>query len=342
MPGPVVYVAVGICAVVAVVAFKEFVYDPHIGPELRRWREEMRERRRYRQQRRLHEPFSARRHDDDDSSTSPSSRSSSDASSNPDPGSSIELNDLLEREAEAWRARGAQAGTGTGLRHRNVPASNQSAPQNILDDHEPLGQSTLAVLQPTPSAPQDTNVLFEYPASPTLSPVSSPSPSTSSLTLSSNFTVPSLPPTPQPPQLSTPQTQTPMQALEQPQSPTSEMDPLSASTLTSINAYFSLGNSPNSTGTPGTPVPLSPAPGAGTLSPPAGAISPFTVLSPNSEPVELSASGSDGEMFSGSDSGSDGSGLDGPGLDDLGSDDPDFDSGFDDFEDIVSLVNSAH
>ncbi|KAH8092469.1 hypothetical protein BXZ70DRAFT_455082 [Cristinia sonorae] len=46
MPGPMIYVAVAIGTVAAVVAFKEFVYDPHIAPKVEAWQETRRRERR--------------------------------------------------------------------------------------------------------------------------------------------------------------------------------------------------------------------------------------------------------------------------------------------------------
>ncbi|KAH9077211.1 hypothetical protein EDB83DRAFT_1687303 [Lactarius deliciosus] len=45
MPGPVLYVAVAISAVAAVIVFKEFVYDPHFRPRISAWRDSRQRRR---------------------------------------------------------------------------------------------------------------------------------------------------------------------------------------------------------------------------------------------------------------------------------------------------------
>ncbi|KAH8999144.1 hypothetical protein EDB92DRAFT_934931 [Lactarius akahatsu] len=45
MPGPVLYVAVAISAVAAVIVFKEFVYDPHFRPKISAWRDSRQRRR---------------------------------------------------------------------------------------------------------------------------------------------------------------------------------------------------------------------------------------------------------------------------------------------------------
>ncbi|KDQ63950.1 hypothetical protein JAAARDRAFT_187345 [Jaapia argillacea MUCL 33604] len=201
MPAPAaaVYVAVAITGVAVVIAFKEFVYEPHIAPKLEKWAEEYVASRRER--RRLRGLVPSRPH-----TTLFESRPPSPLRSGDDNQSTHELERLVAREiapeVDEWR-NGVESHV---LRRRTRPAgqtastmmddSNISIPFTTLrpthvlaNTDEPAtptstirgrtstlsdfgaGSSTLHSLGPADSASQVAERLTSYTS---LSPVSSP------------------------------------------------------------------------------------------------------------------------------------------------------------------------
>ncbi|KAI0254662.1 hypothetical protein BJV78DRAFT_866940 [Lactifluus subvellereus] len=120
MPGPVIYVAVAISAVAAVIVFKEFVYDPHFRPRFSSWRES-RQRRKAKPHARTGPSSSS---DSDDGKPSGPRRASQghrsqfmrSAESTPN----IELQHLIASEVETLGSSAETEGDNTGIRLRRV------------------------------------------------------------------------------------------------------------------------------------------------------------------------------------------------------------------------------
>ncbi|KZV72133.1 hypothetical protein PENSPDRAFT_683987 [Peniophora sp. CONT] len=274
MPAPMVYVAVSVCTVAAALAFKEFVYDPHLRPKLQEFWEEQRQRRR-----RRHQPMAQRGRRDDSSSGS-----SNDLGDDNVPlgfhhavplGSlhgGIELETLVAQEVDAWR-NGVEVRPDTsGLRQRTARGMESSStflpPAHIMDQHDTAGFST-PPMQPT----RASDVLFDSADSPEFRAETPTLASMSSRTLS------------------------PEAPISRSSTPNSDL--LSPSMLTAADAAYFTSGSPSTLS--GSPV-RSPPTIAGVLSPRDGAMSPFSdLMSPPSEFAELSdarLSDSDEEMFS--------------------------------------------
>ncbi|THH18606.1 hypothetical protein EW146_g2428 [Bondarzewia mesenterica] len=173
MPAPAVYVVVVLSTTVAAVAFKQFVFDPHLRPIISAWWESRRRRR---------APILISVHprsdssDDDEPHAHGDSRPfvrrtslSSDHSNSP-----IELEELVAREVDEWRS-GVDVNrdeSGLRLRHTRGPSSSQTlSTPNYMDEHEHESVS-IPPMQPTRSQ-GSREVLFEYPQSPILHPQSS-------------------------------------------------------------------------------------------------------------------------------------------------------------------------
>ncbi|KAF9779421.1 hypothetical protein BJ322DRAFT_349948 [Thelephora terrestris] len=110
MPGPAVYVVVAIGAVATGYVLKQFVYDPHIAPIIRDWREQRNARRNSRQ--RPYSPVPA-------APEYRSPRRSPTPSRSPSP---IELDTVVASEVDGWRSFAS-------MRHRRT--------NNALDDRIP-------------------------------------------------------------------------------------------------------------------------------------------------------------------------------------------------------------
>ncbi|KAJ7720511.1 hypothetical protein B0H16DRAFT_1738772 [Mycena metata] len=160
MPAPAVvgvYVLAAVGSIAAGLAFKEFVYEPHIAPRVERWAEEFLAKRQARRARRaVPVPAdSAFGHGDDDAGTG------TDAG---DGKSAYELESLVENEVRQWRAQVGE-GSGAGLRHRRrVPApgtGSSSMAGSALDESNIL-------IPYSPMSPTHVHVLFD-PATDALS-----------------------------------------------------------------------------------------------------------------------------------------------------------------------------
>ncbi|RPD67403.1 hypothetical protein L227DRAFT_538536 [Lentinus tigrinus ALCF2SS1-6] len=217
MPAPAVYAVFGVIVVVAAgIAFHELVYEPHIAPKVEAWAENFVERRRQRRRQRegpvLTQPVDE--HGDENGSR----RSTSFDDNRGDAGASIELEQLANRERDAWR----HSHNASGLRHRRpaggLDESNTFIPHPVMepthvifDGSEPPspGHSIRTsvpssmdnspahpaiVLQPVPRSPSPSSRV----ASPRLpTPMSLYSgPSSPSITLSERSSLSSRRPTP--------------------------------------------------------------------------------------------------------------------------------------------------
>ncbi|KAF8272456.1 hypothetical protein EI94DRAFT_294182 [Lactarius quietus] len=138
MPGPVLYVAVAISAVAAVIVFKEFVYDPHFRPKLSAWREGIASRQRRRARPHLRSPSSTSS-DSEDGSQPPSQRGAlgkSNELTRPagySATSQIELRELIASEVESLRSSGEEVDkTSVRLRHKRNTHGRRVEPRHTL------------------------------------------------------------------------------------------------------------------------------------------------------------------------------------------------------------------
>ncbi|KAH9062732.1 hypothetical protein EDB87DRAFT_257230 [Lactarius vividus] len=131
MPGPVLYVAVAISAVAAVIVFKELVYDPHFRPKISAWRDS-RQRRRARPHLRS---VSSTSSDNEDGSQPPPQRGilgKGNELKQPveySATSQIELRELIASEVESLRSSGEEVDK-TSIRFRHKRNSRDRRVEN--------------------------------------------------------------------------------------------------------------------------------------------------------------------------------------------------------------------
>ncbi|KAI0307193.1 hypothetical protein B0F90DRAFT_1813985 [Multifurca ochricompacta] len=135
MPGPVIYAAVAISAVAAVIVFKEFIYDPHFRPKISAWMETSRQRRKARPH--LHTESSSLSNRKGSprrgfQSKRDQLRLSPEPSTTPD----IQLQSLMANEVESLRSSVQANGSMTGIRLRRIltctPGSKESIFQPLI------------------------------------------------------------------------------------------------------------------------------------------------------------------------------------------------------------------
>ncbi|KAJ7146574.1 hypothetical protein C8R44DRAFT_16898 [Mycena epipterygia] len=185
MPTPVaVYVLVAVGGVAATLAFKEFVYEPHIAPRIERWAEEFIAKRKAKKMQRA------------GLSAVPVPNAEVEE---PDNKSTYELESLVANEVRQWRSQvDAGRGEGSGLRHRKNVGSSSGTASALDESNIIIPYSTL-----TP-----THVLFDpvdsltvsSPASTISSRVATPSPHSTLSHLTFRTPPPAVqaPPTPEP------------------------------------------------------------------------------------------------------------------------------------------------
>ncbi|KAL1743745.1 hypothetical protein HDZ31DRAFT_74677 [Schizophyllum fasciatum] len=100
MPTPAVYVLAIVGTVAAGLAFKEFVYEPHIAPKVERWAEEFLERRRRARHRPLARPYEAAYYDADALDDKKTDGVVPDSF---DDKRSFELENMVTKEVHEWR-----------------------------------------------------------------------------------------------------------------------------------------------------------------------------------------------------------------------------------------------
>ncbi|KAF9235206.1 hypothetical protein BU15DRAFT_65042 [Melanogaster broomeanus] len=207
------YVVAAIAGVAAVLAFKEFVYEPHIAPALESWAENFLERRRTARNRRASAvPVSRRDRRNSSSSSSQSNQGSLSRHGRERPSGqndlaaeSYELEGLVAREVDEWRNEvlRSQEITREGLRKRGT-----ARPRDEFDSFDGMTMSfdeSFTSLSRTPLAP--THIISNVSSPTTFSTLSLPltpsrrlrSQSQSTTTqgdVNSLFIVPSLPPSP--------------------------------------------------------------------------------------------------------------------------------------------------
>ncbi|KAJ7075605.1 hypothetical protein B0H15DRAFT_934634 [Mycena belliarum] len=202
MPAPVavgIYVLAAIGSVAAGLAFKEFVYEPHIAPRVERWAEEFLANRRARKMQRagfaaVPVPSHSGKHSDYGHGDG---REDTEA----DARSTYELESLVANEVRSWRAQvDAGRGEGSGLRHRKngsmtaldesniiIPYSPMTPTHVLFDPAEamslaassPVSTSTMSSRVPTPSPHSTLSHSFRMPPPPgTMQAPPTPEPST--------------------------------------------------------------------------------------------------------------------------------------------------------------------
>ncbi|KAL1661597.1 hypothetical protein GGF50DRAFT_117842 [Schizophyllum commune] len=100
MPTPAVYVIAILGTVAAGLAFKEFVYEPHIAPKVERWAEDFLERRRRARSRTLARPYEAAYFD---AESLDDKKSDGVAPDSFDDKRSFELENMVTKEVHEWR-----------------------------------------------------------------------------------------------------------------------------------------------------------------------------------------------------------------------------------------------
>ncbi|TCD62962.1 hypothetical protein EIP91_006193 [Steccherinum ochraceum] len=129
MPGPVIYVAFAIGTVAAVVAFKEFIYEPHIAPQVEAWAEARRRVRQRRSQVPVAVPVN--RNENEGRRDTGKKRGSVTPPEN-DP-MSVELEDMVARETASWKASSSRDAS---LRQRKT--HNVMEESNVFIPYDPM------------------------------------------------------------------------------------------------------------------------------------------------------------------------------------------------------------
>ncbi|THG97677.1 hypothetical protein EW026_g4374 [Hermanssonia centrifuga] len=162
MPGPAVYVVVAaLGTVAAVLAFKEFVYDPHIAPQFDAWSNAIVEHRR-RNRARRRGPVAVPSMSEASNPSPPRTGAVPDKKGSDDDDSmSIELEDLVAKEVAEWKSPNAQ---GT-LRHRKTKSSNVLDESNVFVPYDPISPTLTDSSAPSspsagPSRPTDHKLIY--------------------------------------------------------------------------------------------------------------------------------------------------------------------------------------
>ncbi|OAX34626.1 hypothetical protein K503DRAFT_429871 [Rhizopogon vinicolor AM-OR11-026] len=168
MPAPVaVYVVAAIAGVAAVVAFNEFVFEPHIAPAIERWAEDFLAKRRARRSARGPVPIPA------SSSRGPGNGDSRTTGADARKTTSAAADDSIELEGlnlDEWRNDVHRNAPGTGMRRRPrvVPDTDEGSLITTIDE-------SFTTLSHTPLAPTHVISNVSSPFTETLS-ISAPTP----------------------------------------------------------------------------------------------------------------------------------------------------------------------
>jgi len=158
MPPPAIYILAVVGTIAAGVAFKEFVYEPHIAPKIEQWAEEFLAKRQARRRQRsgaVAVAASRRGHTDEN----PSRRRGKLSDSVDEERRSIELENLIAKEVREWRSEVDRSQVQK-LRHRNNAAPSSS--RNVLDEstHDipfvPISPTHIVYDSSEPSTPTST------------------------------------------------------------------------------------------------------------------------------------------------------------------------------------------
>lgn len=161
MPAPAVYILAIVGTIAAGIAFKEFVYEPHIAPKIEQWAEEFVAKRQARRRHRAGAiPVAVSGYDltDENVSRRRSKRSDSGDEENEE-SQSIELEHLIAKEVREWRSEVDRSQVHK-LRHRNNAVSSSS--RHVLDEstHEipfiPMSPMHIIYDPTEPSTPTST------------------------------------------------------------------------------------------------------------------------------------------------------------------------------------------
>ncbi|KAF9463722.1 hypothetical protein BDZ94DRAFT_1163526 [Collybia nuda] len=126
MPAPAVYILAVVGTIAVGIAFKEFVYEPHLAPKIEQWAEEFLARRQARRRQRagpIAVPVSNAGVNDEEFLRRSKRSDSDDDNDEGQMRQSIELENLVTREVREWRSE-VDRSQPRGLRHRtNAGAS---------------------------------------------------------------------------------------------------------------------------------------------------------------------------------------------------------------------------
>ncbi|KAF8076967.1 hypothetical protein FPV67DRAFT_440652 [Lyophyllum atratum] len=158
MPAPAVYILAIVGTIAAGLAFKEFVYEPHIAPKVEQWAEEFIARRQARRRQRAGGVAVPVRQRERDETTLRSKRSDS-GEEGDERRQSIELENLIAKEVREWRSEVDRSQ----LRHRGT-ARGPSRSQGTLSSCESTARPLVIPMSPThvlvdpsiPSTPSST------------------------------------------------------------------------------------------------------------------------------------------------------------------------------------------
>ncbi|KAG7449339.1 uncharacterized protein BT62DRAFT_678230 [Guyanagaster necrorhizus] len=170
MPAPAVYVLAIVGTVAAGIAFKEFVYEPHIAPRLEKWAEEFIAKRKARRKQR--ESPIAVAASIPSKGKARSKRSDDGGDTDDDDKSTYELEKLISHEVHEWRNEVDKSNSST-LRLRRNAASEQSAldQSNIAIPYPALIPTHVIFNSSTLSTPTTVTDISRASASPTSSPL---------------------------------------------------------------------------------------------------------------------------------------------------------------------------
>ncbi|KAK0468447.1 uncharacterized protein EV420DRAFT_1635699 [Desarmillaria tabescens] len=207
MPAPAVYVLAIVGTVAAGIAFKEFVYEPHIAPRLEKWAEEFIAKRKAR--RRQKESLIAVPASIPSKGKARSKRSDDGGDTDDDDKSAYELEKLMSHEVHEWRNE-VDKSTSSTLRLRKNVAPEQSAldQSNVSIPYPALTPTHVIFNSSIPSTPTTVSDISRVSPSPTSSPLPQTlpdihvSPSRSTLRSPSLTSLPGRLPTPAPSELS--------------------------------------------------------------------------------------------------------------------------------------------
>ncbi|KAH9931779.1 hypothetical protein B0H21DRAFT_699781 [Amylocystis lapponica] len=149
MPGPAVYAVAVVSTVAALVAFHEFVYEPHIAPRIEAWAVSFVEgRRRRRRQRQGPIPVPAHpTHENGDENRA--RRSSDHPSRSNDLGASVELEELVATEVNEWRGHAGRSS----LRHRRTASAMDDDESNSFIPYTSLSPTHVLFDSSAPTSP---------------------------------------------------------------------------------------------------------------------------------------------------------------------------------------------
>ncbi|KAF7791767.1 hypothetical protein EIP86_002791 [Pleurotus ostreatoroseus] len=166
MPGPAVYVVAAVAVigtVAAAVAFKEFVYDPHLAPKFEAWGEVMAERRR-RARARRQGPIAVPAMSESRPADLARTTSKKDSDDESDDHPSVELEDMATKGSADWKSTNSSP-NGT-LRQRKPRSGNVLDESNIFLPFDPISPTQLTVKSTAPSSPASGPSILQQPTPP--------------------------------------------------------------------------------------------------------------------------------------------------------------------------------